>query len=207
MEVSGSILSENNLYSNIEFYNNTDIDYIHLDIMDGRFVPNTFITKEELPKVISKCNKNIDVHLMVYNPKEYIEILKNYNISYITIHYEIENCIDYIKMIKENNIKVGISIKPTTKVNEIVALLPFVDLVLVMSVNPGFSGQKFIKKTKDKVNRLKKEITRKCLNTKISVDGGINKDVLKYVKNADILVSATYLLNNKDNINILKNYK
>ena len=207
MEVSGSILSENNLYSNIEFYNNTDIDYIHLDIMDGRFVPNTFISKEELPKVISKCNKNIDVHLMVYNPKEYIEILKNYNISYITIHYEIENCIDYIKMIKENNIKVGISIKPMTKVNEIVALLPFVDLVLVMSVNPGFSGQKFIKKTKDKVNRLKKEITRKCLNTKISVDGGINKDVLKYVKNADILVSATYLLNNKDNINILKNYK
>ncbi len=207
MEVSGSILSENNLYSNIEFYNNTDIDYIHLDIMDGRFVPNTFISKEELPKVISKCNKNIDVHLMVYNPKEYIEILKNYNISYITIHYEIENCIDYIKMIKENNIKVGISIKPATKVNEIVALLPFVDLVLVMSVNPGFSGQKFIKKTKDKVNRLKKEITRKCLNTKISVDGGINKDVLKYVKNADILVSATYLLNNKDNINILKNYK
>ena len=207
MEVSGSILSENNLYSNIEFYNNTDIDYIHLDIMDGRFVPNTFISKEELPKVISKCNKNIDVHLMVYNHKEYIEILKNYNISYITIHYEIENCIDYIKMIKENNIKVGISIKPMTKVNEIVALLPFVDLVLVMSVNPGFSGQKFIKKTKDKVNRLKKEITRKCLNTKISVDGGINKDVLKYVKNADILVSATYLLNNKDNINILKNYK
>lgn len=207
MEVSGSILSENNLYSNIEFYNNTDIDYIHLDIMDGKFVPNTFISKEELPKVISKCNKNIDVHLMVYNPKEYIEILKKYNISYITIHYEIENCIDYIKMIKENNVKVGISIKPTTKVNEIVALLPFVDLVLVMSVNPGFSGQKFIKKTKDKVNKLKKEINRKCLNTKISVDGGINKKVLKYVKNADILVSATYLLNNKDNINVLKNYK
>ena len=203
-QVSTSILSKEDKFFNIEKINNSNTDYIHLDIMDGNFVDNTFIEKEELPKVINSCNKKIDIHLMVNNPKEYIDICKDYDISFITIHYENKNSLELINYVKEKGFKVGLSIKPETNVEDIFDILENIDLVLIMSVNPGYSGQTFINETEHKINKLRNEIQKRNLNVLISVDGGICDQVFDKIKNTDIIVSASYVLNNLDNINKLK---
>ncbi len=203
-EVSTSILSKEDKFDNIKKLNNSSTDYIHLDIMDGKFVPNIFITKEELPKVIESCNKKIDIHLMVENPIEYINLCKNYDISYITIHYELDNFLDLVNYIKNLGFKVGAAIKPETNIEEIYNYLDLLDYVLIMSVNPGYSGQKFIDSSEEKINKLKQHILSNNLNVKIGVDGGVCEDVFGKIKNTDIVVSASYILNNLDNIEKIK---
>lgn len=204
-EVSGSFLSNNDKLYEINRLNNSNVDYIHFDVMDGKFVSNKNITVSELPKLIDNVKKKIDIHFMVSNPDKYIEKICYYNIEYITIHYEIKNLEDYIDKIKNYGFKVGIAIKPETDIEKIYYLLDKVNLVLIMSVEPGKSGQKFID-VSDKINKLKQEIINRKLNVKISVDGGINEEVLTYVKNADILVSSSFILSDLDrNVDILKN--
>lgn len=204
-EVSGSFLSNNDKFYEINRLNNSDVDYIHFDVMDGKFVSNKNITVSELPKLIDNVKKKIDIHFMVSNPDKYIEKICYYNIEYITIHYEIKNLEDYIDKIKNYGFKVGIAIKPETDIEKIYYLLDKINLVLIMSVEPGKSGQKFIN-VSDKINKLKQEIINRKLNVKISVDGGINEEVLTYVKEADILVSSSFILSDLDrNVDILKN--
>ena len=203
-QVSTSILNKEDKFINIEKLNNSNTDYIHLDVMDGEFVDNKFITKEELPKVIESCNKKIDIHLMVENPKEYIDICKGYDISYITIHYELDNFLELVNYIKNNGFKVGVAVKPDTDIEKIYDYLDIIDLVLVMSVNPGYSGQTFIDSSEDKINKLRNEIDKRNLNTLISVDGGVCDSVFDKIKNTDIIVSASFVLNNLDNIDKLK---
>lgn len=204
-EVSGSFLSNNDKFYEINRLNNSNVDYIHFDVMDGKFVSNKNITVSELPKLIDNVKKKIDIHFMVSNPDKYIEKICYYNIEYITIHYEIKNLEDYIDKIKNYGFKVGIAIKPETDIEEIYYLLDKINLVLIMSVEPGKSGQKFID-VSDKINKLKQEIINRKLNVKISVDGGINEEVLTYVKEADILVSSSFILSDLDkNVDILKN--
>lgn len=204
-EVSGSFLSNNDKFYEINRLNNSNVDYIHFDVMDGKFVSNKNITVSELPKLIDNAKKKIDIHFMVSNPDKYIEKICYYNIEYITIHYEIKNLEDYIDKIKNYGFKVGIAIKPETDIEKIYYLLDKVNLVLIMSVEPGKSGQKFID-VSDKINKLKQEIINRKLNVKISVDGGINEEVLTYVKEADILVSSSFILSDLDrNVDILKN--
>ncbi len=204
-EVSGSFLSNNDKLYEINRLNNSNVDYIHFDVMDGKFVSNKNITVSELPKLIDNVKKKIDIHFMVSNPDKYIEKICYYNIEYITIHYEIKNLEDYIDKIKNYGFKVGIAIKPETDIEKIYYLLDKVNLVLIMSVEPGKSGQKFID-VSDKINKLKQEIINRKLNVKISVDGGINEEVLTYVKEADILVSSSFILSDLDkNVDILKN--
>ncbi len=204
-EVSGSFLSNNDKLYEINRLNNSNVDYIHFDVMDGKFVSNKNITVSELPKLIDNVKKKIDIHFMVSNPDKYIEKICYYNIEYITIHYEIKNLEDYIDKIKNYGFKVGIAIKPETDIEKIYYLLDKVNLVLIMSVEPGKSGQKFIN-VSDKINKLKQEIINRKLNVKISVDGGINEEVLTYVKEADILVSSSFILSDLDkNVDILKN--
>ena len=204
-EVSGSFLSKNDKLYEINRLNNSNVDYIHFDVMDGKFVSNKNITVSELPKLIDNVKKKIDIHFMVSNPDKYIEKICYYNIEYITIHYEIKNLEDYIDKIKNYGFKVGIAIKPETDIEKIYYLLDKVNLVLIMSVEPGKSGQKFID-VSDKINKLKQEIINRKLNVKISVDGGINEEVLTYVKEADILVSSSFILSDLDrNVDILKN--
>ena len=204
-EVSTSILSEKNMFKLIAELNNSNTDYIHLDIMDNRFVPNKFLTVGETLKALDQITKKVDVHLMVENPEPYIKKMALYDISYITVHYEIKNYRKYIDMIKNYGFKAGISIKPQTPIESIYDLLEDISLVLIMSVEPGLSGQKFIDSTREKIDKLKEEIKRRGLNIKISVDGGINDQVLDFVKNADILVSCSYVLEDYNNINVLKN--
>lgn len=204
-EVSGSFLSNNDKLYEINRLNNSNVDYIHFDVMDGKFVSNKNITVSELPKLIDNVKKKIDIHFMVSNPDKYIEKICYYNIEYITIHYEIKNLEDYIDKIKNYGFKVGIAIKPETDIEKIYYLLDKINLVLIMSVEPGKSGQKFID-VSDKINKLKQEIINRRLNVKISVDGGINEEVLTYVKEADILVSSSFILSDLDkNVDILKN--
>lgn len=204
-EVSGSFLSNNDKLYEINRLNNSNVDYIHFDVMDGKFVSNKNITVSELPKLIDNVKKKIDIHFMVRNPDKYIEKICYYNIEYITIHYEIKNLEDYIDKIKNYGFKVGIAIKPETDIEKIYYLLDKINLVLIMSVKPGKSGQKFID-VSDKINKLKQEIINRNLNVKISVDGGINEEVLTYVKEADILVSSSFILSDLDkNVDILKN--
>lgn len=204
-EVSGSFLSNNDKLYEINRLNNSNVDYIHFDVMDGKFVSNKNITVSELPKLIDNVKKKIDIHFMVSNPDKYIEKICYYNIEYITIHYEIKNLEDYIDKIKNYGFKVGIAIKPETDIEKIYYLLDKINLVLIMSVEPGKSGQKFIN-VSDKINKLKQEIINRKLNVKISVDGGINEEVLTYVKEADILVSSSFILSDLDkNVDIIKN--
>lgn len=204
-EVSASILSDNP-FKLIDKLNNSNANYIHLDIVDNKFVPNNkFLTVSEMVKTLEKIKKKIDVHLMVKNPEPYIKKLSLYDVSYITIHYEITDFMKYVNMIKRYGLKAGVAIKPETKIEEIFPFLKDLSLILIMSVEPGFSGQSFITDTKDKVSALKKEIIRQKVDTKISVDGGINDLVLPYVTDADILVSCSYINNNLDNIEKLKN--
>lgn len=203
-EVSGSFLSNNDKLYEINRLNNSNVDYIHFDVMDGKFVSNKNITVSELPKLIDNVKKKIDIHFMVSNPDKYIEKICYYNIEYITIHYEIKNLEDYIDKIKNYGFKVGIAIKPETDIEKIYYLLDKINLVLIMSVEPGKSGQKFID-VSDKINKLKQEIINRKLNVKISVDGGINEEVLTYVKEADILVSSSFILSDLyKNVDILK---
>lgn len=204
-EVSTSFLKEGSYSNYIEMLNNSNTDYIHFDVMDGKFVKNKNLSIKELEKYLKMSKKKNDVHLMVKNPKEYIKTLSIYNISYLTIHKEIENYKEMIKLIKSYGIKPGLAINPETDIEDVFEDLKNVSLVLLMSVHPGKSGQKFIEKTTNKISVLKEEIKKKNLNVKISIDGGIKEEVLEKIKDVDIVVSASYILNDLNNINKIKN--
>lgn len=198
MKVSGSILSSSiSAKDAINIYNNTSIDYIHLDVMDGKFVDNKTWTISDIKKFSSLARKSFDVHLMVSNPDKYVDELSMMDTSFITFHYEaVKKPLDIINHIKNNGIRCGIAINPETKVSDIFPLLKEVDLVLVMSVNPGASGQSFMDSILYKLEVLRKEINEKGYNCLVSVDGGINEESFPKVKdNIDIVVSASYLLN------------
>lgn len=196
MLVSGSFFSHNPKET-IEKYNKTDIDYIHIDVSDGKFVERKSFTLKDIETFSTYTTKPLDIHLMVKNPEKYIDSLSMLNTIYITFHYEaVKKPIELINHIKNNGIKAGISIKPNTNISEIFPLLPYLDLVLIMSVEPGKSGQKFMESILYKIEVLKKEINEKKYKTLISVDGGINNESFLLVKEkgVDIVVSESYLL-------------
>ena len=183
MKISASFLTIDNI-DNVNKLVDCYIDYLHLDIMDGIFVNN----KNEVINITNK--KPLDVHLMVNDVYKYIDIYKNLNPLFITFHYEaVTDILEVVNYIKKFNIKVGLSIKPSTKVEEIIPYLPYLDLVLVMSVEPGQGGQSFIMDTVDKIKKLK-ELKGNYL---IEVDGGINDNTINLVNDADIIVVGSYI--------------
>lgn len=206
MEVSVSFLKEGNYKKYIESINKTEADYIHFDVMDGKFVNNKNLPLKELLELIYFSEKKNDVHLMVKNPSKYIEKLALYDIEYLTIHSEIDNCDMFIDKIRSFGIKPGIAINPYTDVEKVLPLLSKVNLVLVMGVVPGESGQTFILETEKKIKILKEEIVKRGLSVKISVDGGICEEVLDKVRDADIVVSASYVLDDLSNISKIKKF-
>ena len=195
--LSVSILGiKENIKENIQKLDKLNINFFHIDIMDGIFVPNKTWEYEEIKKYINQTKKPKDIHLMVNNPKEYIKKYINLNPEIITFHYEATNeHIELIKYIKQNNIKAGISIKPNTEVKEIKDILKYVDLVLVMSVEPGKGGQKYIEKSTNKINELKQIREKNNYTYLIEVDGGINDITKQEAKNADILVVGSFITN------------
>lgn len=191
----------NNKYKEalIEFNNLSKTDWIHFDVMDGDFVTNTTFDFNKV-KEINEYNKLYsDVHLMVSDPRKYIKEYVDAKSDSITFHYEAvnkEDVLDIIKEIKSYNVKAGISIKPTTDVKVLDEYLEYLDNILIMSVEPGKGGQKFIESSLDKVRYLKDK--KKDYNYLISIDGGINKDTSILVKEAgcDVIIVGTYLANN-----------
>ena len=186
--------------NNYKKIDNTSCDYIHLDVMDGVFVENKVDFDFNYD-----FNKKLDIHLMVKNVEEYINKYKVLNPYFITFHIEVEEDIDkLIKILKDNNIKVGISIKPNTDINLLNKYLSYIDLVLVMSVEPGRGGQKFIEESTNKINYLKDLREKNNYTYLIEVDGGINKDTINKVSNADIKVVGSYITNSDDYENKIK---
>lgn len=176
---------------------NEEIDFLHIDVMDGKFVENKTESVEEIKKVIP-ISAPLDIHLMVENPIPYIEEYASLKPHYITIHSEIEGLLKGIDYIKSKNVKVGISIKPNTSIQRILPYLSFIDLILVMTVEPGKGGQKLIPCTLNKVNELKRIREIHNYTFKIEVDGGINDRTIKLCKGADIVVVGSYITNSYD---------
>lgn len=194
--LSVSILGiKEKINENIKKLDNLKIDFFHIDIMDGIFVSNKTWNYKEI-EFIKNTKTKKDIHLMVKDVKKYVDEFKNLNPDIITFHYEAtNNQLELIKYIKKLNIKAGLSIKPNTEVEEIKELLKYVDLVLVMSVEPGTGGQSFIENSTNKIDELYKIRKNNNYNYLIEVDGGINNDTKNKVKNADIIVVGSYITN------------
>lgn len=206
MELSVSVLNAKDKEETIKILNSTDISYIHLDVMDGNFVSQTSLPVEEIKSLSNISEKKLDVHLMVNNPLEYIEEIKNIsNIEYITIHLELGKDIkEILKKTKEYGYKTGLSIKPNTKVEEILPYIEYLDLVLLMTVEPGLGGQPFLEESINRLKELKKIIPD---NIKIEVDGGINDKTIKYVEESDLVVVGSYITKSDNIIDRIESLK
>lgn len=203
MQISTSILNSNNRIESIKKLNYTKTKYIHIDIMDGRFVNDKQFTINEIKELNNLSQKKLDIHLMVENPIEYINKLDNLNIKFITFHIEVEkNINEIINKIKKQGYKVGIAIKPNTDINTLLPYIEKIDLLLIMSVEPGKGGQQFIKETPSKIEKIKKAINN---NIMIEVDGGINNNTIKEINNIDIAVVGSYIIKSNNYNNQINN--
>ena len=214
IQISPSILSADfsQLGTEIKRLEEGGADMIHVDVMDGHFVPNLTIGPPVIKALRKNCSLKFDVHLMISPVHKYIEAYAEAGADIITIHPEAtDNLVNSIKKIKKKNKKVGVSLNPESKIDLILDLLDQIDLVLIMSVNPGFGGQKFMPEVLDKIKKLKEIKDQKKMTFDIEIDGGINFDNCKSAidAGANILVSGTTVFksNNGDirkNINLLK---
>lgn len=199
-KISVSFLSSDDEMNDLLRIDQSNADYIHVDVMDGKFVKKKNNPFKLLFKMSNIMNKRLDVHLMEKNPLKNINYYAALNTEYITVHAELEKVDKYLDLIKEYGIKCGLAINPETDISILLPYLSKIDLILIMSVNPGLGGQKFIDDTIKKILKLKKMIVSKKLKTKISVDGGINAEIAERLDFVDVIVSGTYVLSG-DNIN------
>ncbi len=215
MIISPSVLSANfaDLKTDIKKIEDGGATWLHYDVMDGHFVPNISFGYSILNDVRKVTDLFLDVHLMISDPKKYLEEFVKAGADLITFHYESFNTMeavkDMINEIKKHNVKAGISIKPNTSVDTIKPLLSDLDVVLVMSVEPGFGGQSFMPSALDKISTLKQWIQEDNLNCLIEVDGGINAETGKKCATVgvDVLVAGSYIFkhpNTKEAIESLK---
>ena len=195
MKISPSLLSAdfNNLERDVTMLNESVADYIHLDIMDGVFVPNISFGFPVIKAVQKVANKPLDVHLMIVNPQNYISQVRDCGAEFMNIHQEA--CIHLhrtVQAIKNAGMKAGVTINPSTPVSSLEDIITEVDMVLIMSVNPGFGGQSFIPNSVKKVLQLKELILKSNSNAVIEVDGGVNLETGKLLADAgaDILVAG-----------------
>lgn len=199
MLVSTSFLSSKNIPKDLEKLNETDTDFIHVDIMDGKFTKNKTMPFSEMKNIYKFTSKRLDVHLMVNNPIKYIPLYAELNTEYICFHVEIEDNIEEcLETIKKYSIKCGLAISPNTKVSELVPYLPLLDMVLVMSVEPGLGGQSFIDSTEEKIDELRALIDSYDKSILINVDGGINNITKDKCSKADILTAGNYVIGSVD---------
>lgn len=202
MKIAVSFLkSKRTIEDTIRELNNIDCDYIHVDVMDGKFVDNISLLIRDIKKYLPNTKKKLDVHLMVKEPNKYLDAFALLNTEYITIHYEIDKIlINRINMIKKYGLKVGLAIKPDTKVTEIEKYLDIVDLVLVMTVEPGKGGQKLNEKCIDKIKELKDIRKKNNYNYIISADGGINDTNISLLekKGLDMAVVGSFICMSND---------
>lgn len=198
MKISVSYLSSKNLIEDLRKLNVTNADFIHVDVMDGKFVRGKTLPFKKIKDIHKYTNKRLDVHLMVKKPLKYISDYATLNTEYITVHVENKDVDKALEQIEFYGIKKGLSIKPNTPLEVLEPYLDKVDLILVMSVEPGKGGQAFIEDTKDRVKQLKAMLKKNNSRALISVDGGINEEVASSLKGVDILVSGSYITSSED---------
>ncbi|MBF04450.1 MAG: ribulose-phosphate 3-epimerase [Flavobacterium sp.] len=185
-----------NLQRDIEMINNSEADWFHIDIMDGVFVPNISFGMPVLQAISKHAKKTIDVHLMIVDPDRYITTFKNLGADILTVHYEACTHLHRsLQAIKAEGMKAGVAINPHTNVALLEDTIKDIDLVCLMSVNPGFGGQSFIENTYKKVQQLKEIITRNNATTLIEIDGGVTNQNAKQLVDAgaDVLVAGSYV--------------
>jgi len=185
-----------NLQRDIEMINNSEADWFHIDIMDGVFVPNISFGMPVLKAINKHANKTIDTHLMIVNPDQYITTFANLGVDILTVHYEACTHLHRtLQAIKAAGMKAGVALNPHTNINVLEDTITDIDMVCIMSVNPGFGGQSFIENTYNKVKALKTLITQKGANTLIEIDGGVtNKNATQLIEaGADVLVAGSYV--------------
>lgn len=198
--ISPSILSADftNLERDIKIVEEAGADWIHIDVMDGHFVPNITIGIPVVKSIKKITNLPLDVHLMIENPEKFVKAFKEAGADVITFHYEaVEDVLSVVKLIKSLGVKAGLSIKPNTKAKEILKFLPHLDLVLIMTVEPGFGGQSFMHDCAQKIAEIKQEAPENLI---IQIDGGIN-NVTGHIctsLGANSLVAGNYIYGHQD---------
>ena len=210
--IAPSILAADfgNLQRDIEMVNQSEADWIHVDIMDGIFVPNISFGMPVLKAIKKHAKKTVDVHLMIVDPDRYIKTFANLGSDILTVHYEACNHLHRtLQAIKAEGMKAGVSLNPHTNVNVLEDTIQDIDLVLLMSVNPGFGGQSFIENTYSKVKQLKALIDKKGASTIIEIDGGVtDKNAKQLVEaGADVLVAGSFVFKSSDPTTTIKNLK
>lgn len=212
IKVSPSLLSANflDLRKEIELINISEADYLHIDVMDGHFVPNISIGFPLIEQAATISKKPLDVHLMVEKPEQYFDRLFNMGVSMISVHVE-QNIHHHslIQQLQKNNVKAGLVLNPFTPLELVYDNLPYIDFILLMSVNPGFGGQEFLPFIIKKVKNLSDFIEKEKLNCQIEIDGGINLENAKEVIAAgvDIIVAGTSIFKAYNPIEVIKELK
>ncbi|MBL0014319.1 MAG: ribulose-phosphate 3-epimerase [Flavobacterium sp.] len=196
--IAPSILAADfaNLQRDIEMINNSEADWFHIDIMDGVFVPNISFGMPVLEAISKHAKKTIDVHLMIIDPDRYIQTFADLGANVLTVHYEACNHLHRtLQAIKAAGMKAGVAINPHTNIDLLEDVINDIDLVCVMSVNPGFGGQSFIENTYNKVSKLKSLISKRNATALIEIDGGVtNKNAAQLVAaGADVLVAGNFV--------------
>ena len=199
MKISASFLACKNIFNAVKKISLTDVDYIHVDVVDNNFVKGRKIPLHKLTKIYKYTSKRLDVHLMVEDPSKYIPLYAELNTEFITFHVEVDQDIEEcLKLIHSYSIKAGLAIKPNTKVSELVPYLPFIDLVLVMSVEPGKGGQEFIKESSSKIEEVRALLDAYNSNAVINVDGGVNDKSRELCSKCDIVTAGSYIVRSDD---------
>ncbi|WP_299209118.1 ribulose-phosphate 3-epimerase [uncultured Dokdonia sp.] len=199
-----------NLQRDVEMINKSDADWFHIDIMDGVFVPNISFGMPVLRDIVKHATKTIDVHLMIVDPDRYIQTFVDLGSNILTVHYEACTHLHRtLQAIKSAGMKAGVALNPHTSIQLLEDTIQDIDMVCLMSVNPGFGGQSFIENTYAKVSALKEMITRKNASTLIEIDGGVtNKNAKQLVEaGADVLVAGSYVFKSSDPMATVKDLK
>jgi ribulose-phosphate 3-epimerase len=207
--VSASLLSADfgRLKEEIEILNQSENDWVHVDVMDGKFVPNISFGQPIVKHIKKYAKQPLDVHLMIEDPDRYFEDFKKCGADILSVHYEACRHLNRSLMaIKDLGMKASVALNPHTPVMLLEDILPICDVVLLMSVNPGFGGQKFIDNTYNKIRSLKEMIEKRNLKTLIEIDGGVNtqNSSLLYEAGADVLVAGNAIFTSQDKIKTIK---